>query len=169
MQNWQSLFKELAEKISNDIPAIKWIDLWHNQISFLDTEHPFPTPAVFLGFRSDNIKDMSLKVQHVSLQIDVYLFYETFADTYKGSWNQTEALAFLDHFDNLYKCLHGTDGEQYSSMRRINFAPVDTGGSGNLYLQTFGCEIIDYTASKDWEEGGFADLETNGFDDVAIS
>lgn len=166
MQNWTELFKELANKINDSMPDIKHIDLWHNQVNFLDTEHPFATPAVFLGFRSDNIQDMGLKVQHVKVQIDVYLFYETFADTYKGSANQDNALEFLQFFDQLFATLHGTDGEQYSSMRRVNFAPVDTGGAGNLYLQTFSCELIDYTAMKEYTEGGFAEAEINQWDVV---
>ena len=167
MQNWTDFYKELANKIANELPEVKWIDLWHNQVNFLDTEHAFPTPAVFLAFRSSNIEDLGIKVQKVTLQVDVYLFYETFADTYKGSWNQDEALGFLEIFDGLFAALHGSSGENFSSMRRINFTPVDTGNSGNLYLQTFACELIDYSAQKAFEEGGFSDLEVerhNSFD-----
>lgn len=70
-QNWtKALYIELAEKITNAIAAIKWVDLWHNQVGFLEDEHPFPTPALFLSFRSNNIRDLSQKVQQVILQID---------------------------------------------------------------------------------------------------
>ena len=32
-QNWtKALYKELAEKITNSIAAIEWVDLWHNQV-----------------------------------------------------------------------------------------------------------------------------------------
>jgi len=63
MQNWKDLYIELADKI-NQIEAVRWIDLWHNQVNFLEEEHPFPTPAVFLSFRGRNFEDIGLKVGH---------------------------------------------------------------------------------------------------------
>lgn len=163
MQNFKNLYLELAQKINNAIPSIKWIDLWHSQVYNLDDEHPFPTPAVFLAFRSNAIKNVGLKVQQIILQVDVFLFYETFSDTYNGSFNQDMALEFLDSMDALNKLLHGSSGEQYSSMSRKSFSPVDTGGSSNLYLMTYECLLIDYSANVEDQEGTFADLEIEKF------
>ncbi|MDT8412687.1 MAG: hypothetical protein RQ875_09515 [Vicingaceae bacterium] len=145
MQNWKDLYTELANIITTKVPAIKWVDLWHNQINFIENEYPFPVPAVFLAFRSNNITDQGLKVQQLTLQIDVFLYYETFADTFTGSTNQTDALAFLDAFDSLNKALHASSGTNYSSMRRIAFGPVDTGGAGNLYQVIYECLLTDYS------------------------
>ncbi|QAR30650.1 hypothetical protein EQP59_04460 [Ornithobacterium rhinotracheale] len=58
MENWQDLYKELAEKITNKMPQISWVDLWHNQVSFLADEHRFNTPAVFIALRSGRIEDI---------------------------------------------------------------------------------------------------------------
>jgi hypothetical protein len=151
MQNWTELYLELSEKIS-EIEAIKWIDLWHNQISFLDTEHPFPTPAVFFNFRIPLTEDAGEKAQKAKLQTEVYVFYETFADTFKGSYNQESALAFLGLVTEVYAKLHGTGGNSYSSMRRLTMNPVDTGNSGNLYQIVFECILMDYSASKAYEQ-----------------
>lgn len=157
MQNWVALYKELSQKISENIEEIKWIDLWHNQVNFLSDEHPFPTPAVFFGFRAKDINDKGLKIQSVEIQIDVYLFYETFLDTYQNAWNQHGALEFLQTADDIYSLLHGTGGENYSGMRRIDFHPVDTGGSGNLYRIVFDALMTDYAAVKDYQ-----DITVNG-------
>ena len=162
MQKWTDLYTEISGKIDS-LPAIKWIDLWHNQVGFLQDEHPFATPACFLGFRSNQMKDMGKKVQQVGLQVDVYLFYESFADTYRGSVNQESALGFLQSLDDINALLHGSSGENYSSMRRVGFAPIDTGGAGNLYQATYECTLVDYSAKKEFAEGSFADLEINKF------
>src|SRR5690606_23294783 len=98
------------------------------QVYHLEEEHPFPAPAIFLAFRSNAMTDISDKVQNVHLQVDVFVFYETFADTYKGSFNQDDAMAFLEILDKINALLHGGSGQQYSSMRRVSFSPVDTGG-----------------------------------------
>ncbi len=142
MQNWTHLYTELATKITDHLPEVEWVDLWHNQVNFLEDEHPFPTPAVFLNFRSLQIDDAGKKVQQVRLQVDCFLFYETFADTYNGSSNQESALAFLQLLNDLYALLHGSSGENYSSMRRIAFNPVDTGNAGNLYQLSFECLFL---------------------------
>lgn len=163
MQNWKNLYLELATKISNNVPSIEWIDLWHSQVYHLEDEHPFPTPTVFLAFRSNQMKDMGLKVQQVTMQIDVFLFYETFADTYKGAINQTEALEFLDSMEKINTALHGSSGVEYSSMVRKSFSPVDTGGSSNLYLMTYECLLIDYSANTEDGEGTFTDLTIERF------
>lgn len=163
-QNWtKALYKELAEKITNSIAAIEWVDLWHNQVGFLEDEHPFPTPAVFLSFRSNNLKDLSQKVQQVILQIDFYLYFETFTDTYKGSYNQDAALEFLDTIDELNKILHASSGENYTRVKRVSFNPEDTGNAGNLYRISYECLSNDYTAFVDYEDGTFADLEIEKF------
>lgn len=188
MENWQNLYLELAELLSADLTAaeteiysnlntlvgsedkspIRWIDLWHNQVNFLDDELEFPTPSAFLSFRSKQINDLGEKVQQMSLQIDVYLFYETFANTFTGSFNQEDALSFIGILDFINSRMHGITGENFSSMRKTGFAPEDTGNAGNLYRITFECIIHDESAAKVSEEGSFSDMEIGEPDEFLI-
>lgn len=158
MQNWNDLYKELCATISNQVPEIRWKDLWHNQVNFLQDEHPFPTPSLFFSFRTVSANDMGEKVQNLTVQVDTYLFFETFADTYDGSWNQDSALGFLSLLSQTFAALHGSEGQNYSNMRRIGFSPIDTGGAGNLYMQSFSCQLVDYAAMKQFEEMKIEDI-----------
>lgn len=164
MQNFKELYTELSNKITDHIPEVEWVDLWNSQVYHLETEHPFPAPAVFLAFRSNQMSDAGNKVQNVSMQIDVFVYYETFLDTYKGAWNQEDALSFLDLMDKLNELLHGSSGNNYSSMRRVAFSPVDTGGAGNLWSITYNAVLMDYSANPEYEEGGFGDVAVNAYD-----
>lgn len=161
MQNWSDLYLELAKKLKENT-NVRWIDLWHNQINFLEEEHPFPALAILLSFRALNTQDIGLKIQKVPLQVDVYYFYETFADTNLGAINQSDALAFLKGLTEIHKCLHGTEGENYSSMRRAGFAPVDTGSAANLYMQNFTCELIDQSAQVQTCEVNAEEMDIEG-------
>lgn len=152
MENWTNLYKELTEILQDKMPEILWIDLWHNQVNFLQDEHPFRTPAVFLSFRTLGTQDLGMLQQEINLQVDFYLFYETFADTYNGAFNQESALEFLHSMDELHTTFHGLSGKNFSAMRRIGFAPEDTGGAGNLYRISFSCIIQDTGAMKEMEE-----------------
>lgn len=151
IQNWTELYKELCALVTEKLPAIQWQDLWHNQVGFLEEEHPFTTPAVFYAFTIVNTNDLSEGVQDIDLQVDIYTFYETMDDTYDGSYNQDSALGFLDTISDLYRLLHGRTGEYYSEMRRIGFRAVDTGSAGNLYVQNFTCKMRDVTAMPVYE------------------
>lgn len=157
MQNFQTLYTELAKKLTDNINEIRWVDLWNSQVYNLEDEHPFPTPAIFLAFRTNQTSDVGNKVQQVRMQVDVFVFYETFLDTFKDAYNQKDALAFLDIMDKINALFHGSSGTNYSSMRRIAFSPVDTGGAGNLWSITYETELMDYSATPKWE-----DLEVDG-------
>lgn len=157
-----ALYLELCEKIKQ-IQTIEWIDLWNNQVTNLDLEHPFPAPAVFLAFRANTMQDLGEKMQEVNVMVDVFLFYETFADTYDGAFNQEDALKYLQLQSEIQRVLHGSRGEHYSSMRRIGFSPVDTGDAGNLYVINFQCKMIDKAAQTEFEKGTFADVQTQPF------
>lgn len=43
-------------------------------------------------------------------------------------------------------------------MRRVGFAPVDTGSAGNLYRQSFVCNIVDATAAVNYNEASPGDI-----------
>lgn len=168
MDNWQNLYTELAEKIKDKIPEVQWIDLWSNQVNFLESEHPFQTPAVFLSFRTMQTKDLGDKLQEVQLQVDFYLFFESFLDTFHGAYNQDGALQFLQLMDALHGNFHGSAGENYTAMRRTGFNPEDTGGSGNLYRISFTCLLQDESAMKYYDEATDLDFEIDKEDDFII-
>ena len=159
MQFWTELYKELSTKITENLSEMRWVDLWHNQVGFLQDEHPFPTPAVFLSFRIRNTEDVGVKVQKVTLQVDCFLYYETLLDTFEGGYNQQGALDFINSLDHLHALFHGSSGDNYSSMRRIGFAPVDTGNAGNLYQLSFECVLQDYSAMKQFVDGKVKGIE----------
>jgi hypothetical protein len=158
MQNWKDLYIELSELISENVAGVRWVDLWHNQISFLSEEHPFPAPAVFLSFRILDASDTGEYVQQLTLQVDCFIYHETLADTFRGSFNQGSALGFLDLVNDTYAALHGSSGENYNEMRRTGFSPVDTGGAGNLYQLTFNCYLLDYSACATFENARIKDV-----------
>lgn len=159
MQYWTQLYQELAEKIKANLPGIQWIDLWHEQVSYLTEELPFPTPAIFIGFNTLDTHDRGLFVQDCNTQVDMYLFYETFSDTYTGSYNQDTTLNFLNRLTELHALFHGKAGECYSEMRRVALHCEESGGAGNLYRVSFQCIVTDTSAATLFTETQNPDAE----------
>ena len=159
MKDLKNLYLEHENRISINMPEIKTIDLWSEQVSFMAEEHPFKSPAVFFGYRILSTEDQGEKQQQLRLQTDVYLFYETFADTSKGSKKQQKALDFLDLLTKINARFHGTSGNYYTEMRRTGFNPVETGGAGILYVQRYELTMIDNSAQILYDNLKFEQME----------
>lgn len=160
MQYWTDLYLELANKIKDNLQQIEWVDLWHEQVNYLTEELPFPTPAVFISFNLLNADDKGMKGQLCNTQIDLYLFYETFSDTYIGSVNQDSATGFLNQLTELHKLFHATSGTNYFEMRRVGMNREDSGDAGNLYKISFQCIVDDMSAMPDTNEEVVNEVET---------
>lgn len=135
---------ELYERMES-LPEIMHVDLWHGQVDYLSEEHPFPTPAVFFGFTTLNVADNGELMQTTDLQVDIYVFYETFADTYQGAKMQNEALEFLDLLLMVGLMFHGRSGEHFHQMRRSGTYRQESGGSGNLYRLQFQTNVSEFS------------------------
>lgn len=152
MEYWTDLYNEIADRITEKLPETAWIDLWHEQVNYLTEELPFPVPAVFIAFNTIATDDRGRLVQDCDTQVDMYLFYETFSDTYAGSVNHGSALRFLDQLTRLHALFHGKSGRNFSAMRRTDMHREDSGGAGNLYRISFQCLVTDYSAGHIFTE-----------------
>jgi hypothetical protein len=148
MKDLKHLYLEHEKRISDNIAEIKTVDLWSDQVQFMAEEHPFKSPAVFFGYRMITADDQGEKQQQLRLQADVYLFYETFADTSRNAKKQQKGLDFLDLLTKINACFHGTSGNYYGEMRRTGFNPVETGGAGILYVQRYELSMTDDSAQE---------------------
>lgn len=159
MKDFAQLYLEHQNKIDSQLEHIKHVDLWSEQVSFLMDEHPFKAPAIFIAYRSLATKDGSNKSQSLKLGVDIYYYYETFADTRKGSKTQNKALNFLNTLTQIHQVFHGTSGQYYSEMRRVGFAPVETGTANLLYVVKFECMVSDDSAMAFGEDTNVNEVE----------
>jgi len=159
MEAWTDLYTEIGTILKTKIKEIRWIDLWHEQVSYLTDELPFPVPAIFISFSTNNCIDKGLLIQDCDTQVDIYLYYETFSDTYQGSFNQDSAIEFMRSVTKIHQALHGTTGDNYSSMRRVDMRREESGGAGNLYRISFACIIEDASAKVQYDMQMVNDIE----------
>jgi len=138
-------YEDIRDRLKQ-VPSIKHLDLWHDQISFLDEEHEFPTPAIFFEFNTLGITDNGMLTQRIITQIDFHIYYETFTDTYAGAIMQEDAYNFLDLITLYGMMFHGRSGQCFGTMRRTGIQREDSGSAGNLYRISFETELSDYSA-----------------------
>lgn len=147
LDSMEDLSPELANELA-EVPDVRYIDLWHEQTDNLEEESMFPTPAVFIGFNTLDISDIGILAQDIDLQIDLYVFWETYSDTYNEAVMQEDALNYLNLLTLLGMMLHGKSGKHFGTLRRTHVGRVESGGTGNLYRISFECKIRDYTTME---------------------
>lgn len=153
-------YKELCNHISTEVPDIKHIDIWRNQPYIFSNGMPFSTPAVFLAFRSDTLKDLPNNRQQAGMQVKVYLYHETLADSSKDAPSQESALAFGEWLNLINRALHGSSGDTYNNMSRIAFQPEQAPRSQAFYSQVYSYQTIDDSAAKETAETTASDINT---------
>lgn len=166
MEAWSDLYTEIAEQIITKIPEIIWVDLWHEQVSHLSNDLPFQTPAVFISLYTKECTDRSLLIQDCNMQIDMYLFFETFNDTYSGAYNQQGAIEFLRLLTKLHATFHGVNGTNFNTMRRTDMRREESGGSGNLYRISFECMVEDASSQKEYDQQDVTEISIDKVEDA---
>jgi len=145
------VFKELSEQISSH-EHVQWVDLWYNQTDYETDGYPWPTDAVFLEIRSDQMESMSEGVQDLTVSVTFYYVHATLADTHRGSINQDAALQFGERLEQLHALLQEFSGTYIQSLNRTSIAPIPTANFTLInYAQTYIGRVTDATASKEYD------------------
>ncbi len=99
--------KILAIKNQDKEPLIKFFNLWHNQINFI--EQPFDTPAVFIEFEPFNYQTIpGSKDTLINLNFNLHLVCHYYPVTHSTAPSdiQFHNLNFLDAAELLHSSLH---------------------------------------------------------------
>jgi hypothetical protein len=140
---FKNTFTDLCEVLKEKVSEVLFIDLWHNQINFLDDEYAFPFPAVFIEMVADNAEPLGAKARSIATMLNVYFAYETLADSYHESQNQEVALAYFDIMQKIDIALQTSVSENYSQITWLSAAPIEAPGSIILYRISYRTNMYD--------------------------
>ena len=91
--------KELKEENGN--PVIRHIDLWNEQVEFIEQEEPFDTPAVFIEFRPVQWRTMGGNAQQADVPFRLHVVTKWKGSAKDGSMFQEESLARFNLLDKI--------------------------------------------------------------------
>ncbi len=151
-QDWIESYKELCILINKNIPEIKHIDLYHNQLAYEKEEYPFPESSLFIEFNTTSIDTIGIKAQDMNMQIRFIYAFDTLSDTFNGSDNQEIALSFGSVIRKLHSLLQSKSGNNFSSLNRIALLKEPSPEGVIVYAQTYSCIIRDYSATDETTE-----------------
>lgn len=144
---FQHLSEHMNDKVLNDNNEsyFKFIDWWNEQTEF--DEYEFDTPACFIDIFVPKTEAMGQMGTNPTLQIDIYVAFDTFAESYRGSSNQETALEFLEILARVNEQTNGYTAPEVGNLSIINAGPFRTASQRNVYRLSYGTDVIDQSAT----------------------
>lgn len=114
------IYKALTERLKawkddGGAPVVKTVDLWNEQVEFIEQEEAFDTPAVFIEFRPVQWGTLGGSVQRAELTLRLHIVTAWQGSARDGSRYREQALErfnLLDRMDALLFNFAGSSGEE---------------------------------------------------------
>ena len=112
----KQIYKAICDRISQQVPEVKHIDLWNNNIAVLSGGAVWPRPAVFVEFETIEWRQQQNRARMADIAVRLHIV--TDAVSYNGSTDpkQDTALAFLDLFNKVNAAMQGLRGENFAGF-----------------------------------------------------
>lgn len=116
-----SLRKIIHDAIATKInaTAVQWVDVWKAQVGSKDAkelQYPFPFPASFISIKRITWEDMTGDAKEGTVEIDVYLFFEKFGDTFEGATDKDDSFADIDLVETIADDLHWIEDSPFKEL-----------------------------------------------------
>ena len=99
---YQSLTERLKTWKGDDgAPVIKTVDLWNEQVEFIEQEAPFATPAVFVEFLPVQWTTLGGPVQQADLTVRLHIVTPWKGSAADGSLYREQSLRRFDLLDRI--------------------------------------------------------------------
>ena len=110
------IYKAICDRLSAQVPDIKHIDLWNNNIAVLSGGAVWPRPAVFVEFEAIEWRQQQNRARMADIAVRLHIV--TDAVSYNGSTDpkQDSALAFLDLLNKVNAAMQGLRGENFAGF-----------------------------------------------------
>lgn len=110
------IYKAICERITSQLPDIKHIDLWNNDIASLSGGAVWPRPAIFVEFETIEWRQQQNRVRMADIALRLHIV--TDAVPYNGNSDpkQDSALAFFDLLNKVNSAMQGLRGENFAGF-----------------------------------------------------
>lgn len=110
------IYKAICGRLNAQVPDIKHIDLWNNNIAVLSGGAVWPRPAVFVEFETIEWRQQQNRARMADIAVRLHIV--TDAVSYNGSTDpkQDTALAILDLLNKVNAAMQGLRGENFAGF-----------------------------------------------------
>lgn len=113
----KQIFLAIANRIKEQVPEIKFIDLWNEHLAEITSSTAWPTPSLFIEFEQYDVRQVA---NHCAMaDIPVRLHVVTRTKAYSGGFGDKRLEAALDYFallDKVHAAMATLAGENFSTF-----------------------------------------------------
>lgn len=103
----KELYGKIKETLEAEVPEVKHIDLWNQNVEFLDEEEVWARPAVFVEFGSISWQPLQGRGRRGLGEVRIHLVTD---------WSEGEYGAAFDLGRKVHARLEGLQGEEFNGM-----------------------------------------------------
>lgn len=143
----KDLFLSIIKRLEQQVPAVKYIDLWNEQIANI-TGSTFALPAVFVEFEPYQIQQQGRHVTDANIPIRLHII--TRAQNYTGNRDErmAYALQYFDLIDDINRALVTLSGDNFTTLMHTLSATNHNHGELTESIEGYVCRAVDRSAQQ---------------------
>ena len=111
-----TIYEAICERISTQVPEIKHIDLWNNNVAVLSGGAVWPRPAVFVEFETIEWRQQQNRVRMADVAVRLHIVTDAISCNGHNDKRQHAALAFLRLINKVNAAMQGLNGNNFASF-----------------------------------------------------
>jgi hypothetical protein len=152
------IYKAIADKLAalqneEGEYILKHIDLWNQNVEFLEQEQPWNTPACFIEIPPFTWNQLGNKAQQADIVVRLHIVTRWAAPTIHDGEYTATGLHYLAIPDYIFDTLHGCQIDGMQTLQRTNSEPNHNHGevidSVEVYLTSVIIQPTDKLISED--------------------
>lgn len=141
----KQLIMAIAGRIREQVPDVRHIDVFNEQIANAASGIPFPLPAVLIEFEEVVYKQLANHCTTADVPIRLHIITRTVQTNGANAKNFEESLSYLDTIDNVNKALSTLNGDCFSTFMHIGSATNHNHAELLESVERYVTRIIDKT------------------------
>ncbi len=138
----------IASRIREQVPEVKHIDVFNEQLANATTGIPFPLPAVLIEFEEIQYKQLANHCVTADVPIRLHVITRTVQANGANSKTFEASLSYFDAIDNVNKALSTLQGDYFSTFMHLGSATNHDHGELLESVERYITRIIDKTSQR---------------------
>lgn len=137
----KELYKALCERLKT-VDNVKHIDLWNNNVEFIEQESAWQRPAVFIEFKPVLWSMVKEKAWKAKIQVSLHIVSDWNGSASADSEQQDEILSIYDLSDKIACAVEGMKGTTFG---RLTLAETHTSHNHEDIVENidvYSCNVI---------------------------
>lgn len=148
----KEIFMAIVAQIRKMVPDIKYIDLWNEHLTEIQTASVWPTPSVFIEFEQYEVRQMANHTRTADISVRLHIITRTM--TYNGSEDKrmSDALDYFDLIDDINLAMSSLSGSNFTTFMLTASATNHNHSELIESIERHTCRATDISAIRNYKQ-----------------